>query len=356
MKTRKLPAVLAALAFSLVCRGAETNETAYVMVYHEDADHSLHIAWSLDSYNYFAVNGDRPVVDGREVAMQKGIRDPFIARAPDGTFVVVATDLHVFGKERGFRATQWERDDAKYDWGNNRGIVIFTSRNLVDWRHRNIDFTKLECKTGEKDAAGRDIPWSEAGCVWAPELVWDERTDSFFMHFTTRFGKGRNLIYAAHLKSDFSGLAEEPFLLYSAPRDESGRPRYNIIDSDIVRGDDGTWHLFYVSHERGAAIRHATGPDMKGSFADAPYFDGEKRGHEAPNAWRRPDGTWVVMWDSFSMNPHNFGFTETKDFKSWRPIGYFDAPSSPMKRHGFAGQKHGSVLAVPREAIRALEE
>ena len=87
---------------------------AYVMVYHKDADHSLHMALSRDGYSWTALNNDRHIVNGYSIAQQRGIRDPHIYRAPDGTFYVPATDLHVFGKRDGKRDTEWERDGEKF--------------------------------------------------------------------------------------------------------------------------------------------------------------------------------------------------------------------------------------------------
>lgn len=60
------------------------------MVYHKDADHSLHMALSRDGYSWTALNNDRPIVNGDSIAQQRGIRDPHIYRAPDGTFYVAA--------------------------------------------------------------------------------------------------------------------------------------------------------------------------------------------------------------------------------------------------------------------------
>lgn len=57
--------------------------SAYLMVYHKDADHSLHMALSRDGYEWTALNGDRPVVSGDTIAQQHGIRDPHIYRGPD---------------------------------------------------------------------------------------------------------------------------------------------------------------------------------------------------------------------------------------------------------------------------------
>ena len=41
---------------------------AYVMVYHKDADHSLHMALSRDGYSWTALNNDRPIVNGDSIA------------------------------------------------------------------------------------------------------------------------------------------------------------------------------------------------------------------------------------------------------------------------------------------------
>ena len=68
MKTTILKTALAAVAIAAAL-GAKADE-AYVMAYHKDCDHSLHLAVSDDGRAWRAVNGDRPVVDGRAVALQ----------------------------------------------------------------------------------------------------------------------------------------------------------------------------------------------------------------------------------------------------------------------------------------------
>ena len=354
MKTTFLKTALAAVAIAAAL-GAKADE-AYVMAYHKDCDHSLHLAVSDDGRAWRAVNGDRPVVDGRVVALQKGIRDPHIVRAPDGTFLVAATDLHVFGQRDGLRETQWERDRRRYDWGNNRALVLLKSRDLIEWTHVNLDLTKIAGDSPMKDVHGNAIPWSELACAWAPEAVWDDETGSFLLHFTCRFaGPTRNVIYAAHLNADMTGFAEAPFEFFTAPKDERGFPRYNVIDSDIVRDDDGVYHFFYVSHERGrGGIFERVSKSLKGPFEEAgTYPDPERKAHEAPSCWRRADGMWVLMYDCFGLNPHDFGFVETPDFKTWRHIGYFG--DGELKREGFSEQKHGAVVKVPAEIAHSLE-
>ena len=62
---------MAALAALCLCLGAaagsgqvpeEKDMGAYLMVYHKDADHGLHMAISYDGYEFKALNGDKPVI------------------------------------------------------------------------------------------------------------------------------------------------------------------------------------------------------------------------------------------------------------------------------------------------------
>lgn len=318
--------------------------SAYLMVYHEDRDHGLHMAVSQDGYTWTALNDDRPVIDGDTIAMQRGIRDPHIFRGPDGAFYLSMTDLHVFGQRDGKRTTEWERDGKLYGWGNNRGLVLMKSFDLIHWTRTNLDFTKLPPQ--------EDMNWPEAGCVWAPETVFDEQAGQLMIHFTTRQGNGRNVIYYVYVNNDYNALIGRPRLLAEAP----GRA-YNIIDSDIIRVGD-TYHLFYVSHEHTAMPKHATAKCITGPYTfDDTYRDGESQGHEAPNCWKRLDSdTYVVMYDNYRCKPMNFGFVETRDFFTYRPIGYFDAPYSPMKRTNFSEQKHGAVVPITRAELMRLQQ
>lgn len=318
--------------------------TTYLMVYHKDQDHGLHIALSDDGYTWTALNDDKPVISGDTIAMQHGIRDPHIFRGPDGAFYLSMTDLHVYARRDGYRQTEWERDGNRYGWGNNRGLVLMKSRDLIHWTRTNLDFTQLPAQDG--------MNWQEVGCVWAPETVYDEDAGQLMIHFTTREGNGKNVIYYAYVDNDYTKLTSQPRLLAEAPGQA-----YNIIDSDIIRVGD-TYHLFYVSHESGATPKHASAARITGPYRfDDTYHDGERQGHEAPNCWRRlGTDTYVVMFDNFRRRPMNFGFVETSDFLTYKFIGYFDDPSSPMRRTNFSEQKHGAVTYITAEEAHRLRQ
>lgn len=326
----------------------ESKRSVYLMVYHKDADHGLHMAYSYDGYVWTSINNDKPLIDGDSIAEQKGIRDPHIFRTPDGTFLVAMTDLHVFGQRDGKRKTEWERPNH-YGWGNNRGLVLMKSHDLIHWNRVNLDFTKMS-------VSDEIIPdWSEVGCVWAPEMVWDDLEDKVLMHFTARYKNGVNSIYYVYLNNTYDGLATQPKSLFHAPFDNEGKLKYTVIDSDILKVDN-TYHLFYVSHERTATVKHATSTNLTGPFVpDNLYDDGERQGHEAPNCWKLVNkNKWTLMFDNYNRKPHNFGFVQTSDFKTFQPIGYFDAPDSPMKRTNFSEQKHGAVTTITKKELSKL--
>lgn len=76
---------------------AEKDLAGYLMVYFKDQTHSVYFAISRDGYSFTDVNGGNPVIDGRKVAEQRGVRDPYITRGPDGAFYLGLTDMHASG-------------------------------------------------------------------------------------------------------------------------------------------------------------------------------------------------------------------------------------------------------------------
>lgn len=332
---------------------SEKQMGAYLMVYHKDADHSLHMAISYDGYVWKALNDDKPVISGDSIAVQHGIRDPHIFRAPDGGFCIAMTDLHIYSQKKHkdnprfsklseYRDTEWERD-GKYGWGNNRGLVLMKSFDLIHWTRTNLDFSSLPAQP--------DINWSEVGCVWAPETVYDAERKQLLVHFTTREGGGVNRIYYVYMNDDFTKMTSKPQPLFEAPQ-----RKYNVIDSDIIKVGK-TYHLFFVSHEHGATPVHATSRNITGPYEiDTLYNDNEKGGHEAPNCWKRiGEDKYVLMFDNYSMNPHNFGFVETSDFRTFTPIGHFGEEGCPLQRLNFSEQKHGAVTHLTVKEAKAIE-
>lgn len=319
---------------------SEKDMGAYLFTYFNDPTHSLFMAISYDGYTFTAVNGNKPVIAGDSIAEQHGIRDPHIYRAPNGKFYIVMTDLHVFGKQKGLRTTQWERPQ-KYDWGNNRGLVLMASDDLIHWTHHEARIDKL---FPEK--------FGDIGCAWAPQTIWDPDVNKPMVYFTIRQQPGaRTKVYYSYADEAFTTLETEPQLLFEYPDGN-----IQTLDADICPMPDGRYFMTYVAQESPGGIKYMIS-DRINQFNDyhPEQIDSENRGCEAPNVWKRiGENKWVIMYDIYSITPHNFGFVETSDFKTFKPLGRFN--EGVMKAANFVSPKHGSVIHITKAEAKRLEQ
>ncbi len=319
---------------------SEKDMGAYLFTYFNDPTHSLFMAISYDGYTFTAVNGNKPVIAGDSIAEQHGIRDPHIYRAPNGKFYIVMTDLHVFGKQKGLRTTQWERPQ-KYDWGNNRGLVLMVSDDLIHWTHHEARIDKL---FPEK--------FGDLGCAWAPQTIWDPDVNKPMVYFTIRQQPGaRTKVYYSYADEAFTTLETEPQLLFEYPDGN-----IQTLDADICPMPDGRYFMTYVAQESPGGIKYMIS-DRINQFNDyhPEQIDSENRGCEAPNVWKRiGENKWVIMYDIYSVTPHNFGFVETSDFKTFKPLGRFN--EGVMKAANFVSPKHGSVIHITKAEAKRLEQ
>ena len=331
-------AIVPTIAASPAARaGAREAPSAYLLAYFKDETHSLYFATSADGYSFTDVNGGEPVLRGRAIADQQGIRDPHIMRGPDGAFYLSMTDLHIFARREGLRTTEWERPDKDYGWGNNRNMLFMKSRDLLHWTLAKVDISSL-------------FPaYRNAGSAWAPETIYDPASKRMMVYFTTRIGNGPNYMVYAYADPAFTTLTTEPKQLLHYPR-----PQVNTIDADITK-IGGKYRMFYVAHEKPGSIRQAVSTRINTGYVyDPRKVDPENVAAEAPNLWRRHGtDTYVLMYDVFGAKPNNMGFAETTDFQTFRDIGRFNDPGSRMKATNFERPKHGTVMAItPAEADR----
>ncbi len=315
----------------------EKDMSAYLMVFHKDETHGLYMAVSRDGYTFTAMNDGEPVIAGDTIAYQRGIRDPHIYRGPDGAFYLAMTDLHVFAKRDGYRETEWERDRNMYGWGNNYGLVLMKSWDLVNWKRANIRFDKL--------TAGL----SEIGCAWAPEVTYDEKKGKLMIYYTMRFRNEANKLYYVYVNDDFDTIESLPQILFEYPNEG-----VSAIDGDITKVGD-KYHLFYVAHDGSAGIKQAVSNRANGDYEyDPRWYDFEPKACEAPTIWKRiGEDKWVLMYDVYSVNPHNFGFIETSDFVNFKNLGHFN--EGVMKTTNYKAPKHGAVIHLTTEEVDNLE-
>ncbi len=316
----------------------EKDMAAYLLVYFKDSDHSLHMALSNDGYSFTDVNNGNPIISGDTIAEQKGIRDPHIMRGPNNMFYMAMTDLHIYAKREGLRKTEWERPKSEFDWGNNRGIVLMKSLDLIHWTHTVVNINET--------FEGYD----SVGCVWAPQTIWDKRVNKPMIYYTMRFNTGINQLYYSYVNADFTKIETAPKLLFQYPKDS-----ISYIDGDITEVN-GNFHLFYVAHDGSAGIKQAVSNSInKGYKYDPKWYDFEKVSCEAPNVWKRiGENKWVLMYDVYGLHPANFGFCETSDFKTFTNIGRFN--EGVMKATNFEIPKHGAVIQLTKIEAEKLKK
>ena len=314
---------------------------AYLMVYFTDPTHSIHMATSRNGRTFTAVNGGKPVIAGDSIAQQHGVRDPHIYRAPDGCFYLTATDLHIFGQQEGLRDTEWERDGKKYGWGNNRGIVMMKSHDLIHWSHTVF---RLDQAFPEK--------FGDLGCAWAPQTIYDTETEKLMVYLTIRqTGTGKTRLYYAYANDSFTGFSTEPQLLFEYPD-----PDVQVLDADIMPMPDGRYCMTYCAQEGPAGIKMAVSDHINRGWQYFPQqIDAERGSCEAPTMYKLADeDRWFLLYDIFSIKPHNFGFMETTDFKNFRHLGRFN--EGEMRCTNFSSPKHGAVVPITDEEAERLEE
>jgi predicted GH43/DUF377 family glycosyl hydrolase len=319
----------------------EKELSSYLFVYFKDETHSIYFATSKDGYTFMDVNRGEPILLGADIAEQKGVRDPHLFRGPDNAFYMAMTDLHIFGREAGVRATEWERLGEKYGWGNNKNLILMKSYDLIRWTHARVP-------VDERFDEVQDL-----GAAWAPQTTYDAGKKKLMVYYTTRVKKGANHLVYSYADDDFSNLTTPPQPLFNYPV-----PGKSAIDGDITKVGD-KYHLFYVAHDEPGYLKQAISSKAnEGYVFDPRKVDPETVGTEAPNLWRRyGTNTYVLMYDVFGAKPkNNMGFSETTDFVHFKNIGRFNEPSSPMKAANFANPKHGAVIAITPEEEKRLQD
>lgn len=334
--------ILISIAILMGCLSAvcaklltEKDMGAYLMVYFKDGSHSLYMAVSDDGYSFVDVNNGNPIIAGDTISIQKGIRDPHIFRGPDNSFYLSMTDLHIYARKQGLRDTEWERDGDIYGWGNNRGLVLMKSSDLVNWTRTNIQIEDL-------------FPdMKDIGCVWAPQTTYDEEEGKLMLYFTMRYKDEPCKVYYSYVNNDYNTLLTKPELIFEYPT------HHSYIDADINKVGD-KYHMYYAASDGTPGIKHAVSDKINGGYTYNPqWIDPEPRSCEAPNVWKRiGEDRWVLMYDVYGVVPHNLGFSETSDFKTYTNLGRFN--EGCMRAINFLSPKHASVIQITQDEYDRL--
>ena len=322
------------LGLMLTSGTAKTTDTpfaGYLFAYFEGGGdqklmEQLRFAVSEDARNWYALNGNRPIIASDSISESGGIRDPHILRGEDGCYYIVATDMHTY--------------DPKQGWGANPGIVLLKSKDLVNWTHAKINLAKDWSKK-----------FGDAYWVWAPQTIYDRKARKYMIYFTLQRNDRKTLItYYAYANKDFTAFESEPRVLFSA--------KYGSIDNDIIY-KDGIYHLFYKGNtkdENGKEIKNgiqqATSKKLTGPYKeDFVYLDvyaGTRTHVEGSSTFPLHDGSgkWILMYDLYGSG--RYEYQTSTDLKA------FTQQPESFRKDFFP--RHGAVMSVTAEELERLQQ
>ncbi len=274
---------------------------SFLFVYFEGPGKTgVYYALSRDGYNWSPLNGGKAWL--RPEKPGELMRDPFIARGPDGLFHMVWT---------------WEWNTPRMGYAN--------SKDLVHWSEQ------------------REIPVMAglAGVrnVWAPEVYWDKRNSRWLLIWSTtidgRFPETLGTVKSGGNHRIYS-MTTRDFRKFSEPK-VFFDPGYPVIDATILEAK-GKFHLIFKD-ERDTPVRKqmliAGGASIEGPWSNiaGPLTESWTEGPSALRVGR----DYVIYFDHYRA-PLHYGAVRSRDLKNWTPV------SDRMKFP--AGAKHGGFLRI----------
>lgn len=169
--------------FKELAAQAKENLCLRVMAYFKDSDHSLkdqslYLALTLDGLKWKALNKNNPVYTVEGIGSNL-IRDPYIVKKADGTYLMIATDWTLYGAEKVHanhrlydgsisKESSWDYETDNY-WDVNTTCLIFAdSPDMIHWSNpRQIQMVSDELKKEFYKNCGNYMH------CWAPEVVFD---------------------------------------------------------------------------------------------------------------------------------------------------------------------------------------
>lgn len=261
----------------------------------------LHLAWSRDGLTWTALRDGASFLVPK-VGTEKLMRDPCIARSPDGTFHMVWT---TGWKEQGFG---YARSDDLVTWSEQRFIPV--EHGVLAEGVRN---------------------------TWAPELFYDEVERRYLIVWSStkksQVEKDHRLY--AMWTTDFETFSE-PKLLYD--------PGYRCIDGVILK-HHGEYVLFFKDEREDQKVIRMARADQP----DGPYGEPSEPlpldGVEGPSVMRL--GERVVLYVDHYRHPRHYTAMASQDLKLWTDL--------TEEIHFPKGHRHGSVMSIDAAMLKRLQ-
>lgn len=311
MKIRRpLTLVLALAGIAVSARGE------YLFTYFtKNGEDGLHLARSTDGYTWGKLNDGRSYL-APTVGQSKLMRDPCVARGPDGTYHLVWTS----------------------GWNENN-IGYASTRDFITWTpQKEVPVMAHEPKVRNS---------------WAPEIAYDQKRREFLVFwastipgkFTETAGASEDAynhrMYFTTTK-DFQAFAPTR-LFYD--------PGFSVIDATFVHAN-GRHHLIIKDETVKPPKKYlqiAAADDLRGPFRDlSPPLTPAGMWVEGPTAIKIGD-YYIVYYDAY--RDRHYGAMRSRDLKTWEDV------TAKLKMPDVGGplrMRHGTVIEVPTELVMKL--
>jgi arabinoxylan arabinofuranohydrolase len=277
----------------------------------------IYFGLSADGLHWEALNGGNPVLVS-EIG-EKGVRDPYLLRAHDGKFILLATDLSINLNNDWTRATH----------AGSKSIVIWESTDLVKWSQPRL----------------LKVAPDDAGCTWAPEAMYDEDTKDYRVYWASTTASDN------YAKQRIWSVRTADFKTFTKAEIYIEKPT-TVIDTDIIR--DGHTYYRFTKDEKNKAITMEAADRVAGPWKDVEGFSlATMQGYEGPAcfqltpAMEGKPATWCLLLDYYSRGQGYKPFTTT-DLAS----GKFTANNEITFPYRF---RHGSVLPLSAEEYQRVK-
>ncbi|KAI8807977.1 endo-1,4-beta-xylanase [Cladochytrium replicatum] len=259
---------------------AVEEATRYAMVYFAESNQGLgnmwqlHLAVSEDSLKWIPLNQNRPVANA--TLGDTGLRDPFLLRKQDGTFVVLATDL---------KGTNWAYQ-SQY-------IHVWDSTDLKTFN--NYRLLKINSAFPSHN--------------WAPEAFWDPVRQKYAIIFSA-VPVDHDCIMVSYT-TDFI-TAEGPLVYFDPGKG------VNVIDGDMAH-ENGINYLYFKNQSTESLVASQSTSLEPGSFKvfGTPAKAG---GTEAPTVYKAGD-TWYIWGDTYTPNGVFYAwYSKSLASGTWTPL------------------------------------
>jgi hypothetical protein len=276
---------------------ARNTAPVYLFTSFHDSDQKyLRFLWSDDGYHWSNVPGTFLEAN---VGAAKQLRDPSIARGPDGVFHLVWTA----------------------GWHDGQGFGYSSSTDLVHWAQQEF----IPVMASEPTTVN----------VWAPEIFFNEIDNNFMILWASTIpGRFPDMLESHTNNQRLYFTTTSDFQTFS-PAQLFLDPGFSVIDPFLARDNDHYVLICKDNSRPSLALRGAFGKTPLGPWEGMSRLITQKY-TEGPCALKVGDD-WLIYFDAYREK--RYGALKTHDFRNFTDVSA--QVSFPE------GHKHGTAFQVP---------